>query len=721
MNRIQQDSRRVVRTGTQYPATIIDVHGDRASAQLSGNGAKLHNLAVIGGPVEIGEAVSVDFTTPDPTIVATAKDWLTIEDILRALGKLPEPLMSESQIEFDKVVTFCIDDPTQFFILEPSYSGWFDAMNIVDADISDLGYARRWGLRIPPNFDWEWINGVPNALEIWYPMYVWGAGKEQVHIYLDDLHVSYGAYVENIYFDFWWEERFAYLNEGIHSFGFSWYDEITGNPIYSPSNNYLLLPDQVFNGQIFRNCKFRAGNGEYNPGGDEYQNYNDTCIIVENALDGYVWERTENDIMIFENCHFVTDPQGCYEPHLVQNYSPAAGSDGYRTQIYLYDCEVDCGPTPMPSVDLPADVHSIGTRWIGTNILDLNYHEILKTSDRAALDHIHGSSGSSGGYDENALHDNELGEIYMVTEKTDPVGADLLLIEDSEASYAKKKIQISNLPFSSGSGSSGSGGGATTFVGLTDTPSAYTGQGGKLVSVKNTVDGLEFINAPTAGSDGNAIHDNVADEIHQVTEKVTPADNDEILIEDSAASWAKKRLKISNLPSSGSGGGDMYKSTYDTNDDGKVNSADAADAVPWSGVSSKPDPLDATAIHDNVSAEISAVTEKASPVSGDLLLIEDSAASNAKKRAQVGNLPFSATGHTHLEANITDLDHTDANAIHDNVSAEISAVTEKASPVSADLILIEDSEASNAKKRVQIGNLPSSGSGSGSSDRKSVV
>jgi hypothetical protein len=42
-----------------------------------------------------------------------------------------------------------------------------------------------------------------------------------------------------------------------------------------------------------------------------------------------------------------------------------------------------------------------------------------------------------------------------------------------------------------------------------------------------------------------------------------------------------------SLPSAG-GGGDMLKSTYDTNNDGKVNAAAAADAVPWSGVSSKP-------------------------------------------------------------------------------------------------------------------------------------
>lgn len=58
---------------------------------------------------------------------------------------------------------------------------------------------------------------------------------------------------------------------------------------------------------------------------------------------------------------------------------------------------------------------------------------------------------------------------------------------------------------------------------------------------------------------------------------------------------------------------------------------------------------------------------------------------------------------------------TDSNAIHKNVAAEISTITEKASPVSADLIIIEDSENSNNKKKVQVGNLPG-GSGGGAGD-----
>ncbi|MDP1554484.1 MAG: hypothetical protein Q8L84_03405 [Hyphomonas sp.] len=36
------------------------------------------------------------------------------------------------------------------------------------------------------------------------------------------------------------------------------------------------------------------------------------------------------------------------------------------------------------------------------------------------------------------------------------------------------------------------------------------------------------------------------------------------------------------------GGGDMLKSVYDNDDDGRVNEADWAAAVPWSGISSKP-------------------------------------------------------------------------------------------------------------------------------------
>jgi len=49
---------------------------------------------------------------------------------------------------------------------------------------------------------------------------------------------------------------------------------------------------------------------------------------------------------------------------------------------------------------------------------------------------------------------------------------------------------------------------------------------------------------------------------------------------------------------------------------------------------------------------------------------------------------------------------TDSNAVHVNAASEINGISEKASPVSADLVIIEDSADSNNKKKVQVGNLP---------------
>ena len=58
---------------------------------------------------------------------------------------------------------------------------------------------------------------------------------------------------------------------------------------------------------------------------------------------------------------------------------------------------------------------------------------------------------------------------------------------------------------------------------------------------------------------------------------------------------------------------------------------------------------------------------------------------------------------------------TDADAIHDNVASEISAITSKAVPTDADFLLIEDAAAANAKKKITIGDLPGGGGGGASS------
>jgi len=93
------------------------------------------------------------------------------------------------------------------------------------------------------------------------------------------------------------------------------------------------------------------------------------------------------------------------------------------------------------------------------------------------------------------------------------------------------------------------------------------------------------------------------------------------------------------------------------------------------------------------------IAEPATPPSGKVYIYIDTADKHTKQKDDAG-----------LVTDLT-ISGADSDAIHDNVASEISAITEKGTPVGADLILIEDSADSNAKKKIQITNLPGSGSG----------
>lgn len=128
------------------------------------------------------------------------------------------------------------------------------------------------------------------------------------------------------------------------------------------------------------------------------------------------------------------------------------------------------------------------------------------------------------------------------------------------------------------------------------------------------------------------------------------------------------------------------------------------------GMFAVPTSTDAAAIHGNVSGEIIAIAEKTTPADTDVALIEDSAATNAKKRLSWANIK--ATLKTYMDTLYAVIGHThapsagaDTTAIHDNVSNEIALLTPKPAIVLSDYFLIEDTEAANAKKKVTFQNI----------------
>jgi hypothetical protein len=131
---------------------------------------------------------------------------------------------------------------------------------------------------------------------------------------------------------------------------------------------------------------------------------------------------------------------------------------------------------------------------------------------------------------------------------------------------------------------------------------------------------------------------------------------------------------------------------------------------------------DTTAIHDDVAGEIAAITAKADPAVDDLLLIEDAADADAKKKITVGSIAGVAGQVSALDAAvplITDVfafeDQSDSDAMKRATIQEIvgavgwvTGLAAKAQPTVSDKIAIEDAADSAAMKESTVQSLFSS-------------
>jgi hypothetical protein len=336
----------------------------------------------------------------------------------------------------------------------------------------------------------------------------------------------------------------------------------------------------------------------------------------------------------------------------------------------------------------------------------------------ASTSNPHSTTASQVGLG-NVTNDAQLkrasGDFVTFTIKATPVTGDILLIEDSAASNAKKYVTIGSLASAIGAGVSSFNGRTGAVVPLAGD---YTAS---MIGLGNVTDDAQL---KRAGNDYTTF-----------TLKAAPVAGDVILLEDSVATFSKKKFTIGSINH------DILTNvgTYNHSQiDAHINNLANPHSVTKTqlGLGNVTD----DAQLKRAANDFNSFTAKASPTGSDILIIEDAAAAGVKKYITIGNINHQTlTGagtntHAQIDSHISSTSNPHnttatqvglGNVTNDaqlkRAANDFSSFSNKVLAVAADVFLIEDSGAAGAKKYVSLSQIDHQGlSGAGTNTHAQI-
>ena len=113
-------------------ATVIDIVGPRMSVRLASNGAKLHGIRYVGGPVSAGKKVEIDYSSGQPIAMCQGEEYVPPNVNDRPVPE-KKPSIPEEVILQSNVFTDLSDTPE-------TYSGYPSYVVSVTSDIDGLEF-----------------------------------------------------------------------------------------------------------------------------------------------------------------------------------------------------------------------------------------------------------------------------------------------------------------------------------------------------------------------------------------------------------------------------------------------------------------------------------------------------------------------------------------------------------------------------------------------------